>query len=70
MTQQNDPKSGQANSATSPSEMNPGDEAPPGSTQTGEAPCRACKGKGKLADGKRCEDCGGTGKVIAIVGDA
>ena len=51
-------------------DMNPGDQAPPGSTQTGENVCPKCSGKGKSADGSRCENCGGTGKVIEIVGDA
>ena len=51
-------------------DMNPGDQAPPGSTQTGENVCPKCNGKGTLAGGGRCENCGGTGKVIEIVGDA
>jgi DnaJ-class molecular chaperone len=58
------------NTATAGTDMNPGDEAPPGSPQTGENVCRECNGKGTTADGARCESCGGTGKVIAIVGDA
>jgi RecJ-like exonuclease len=70
MSQQNDSTRGAGDSATSPADMNPGDQAPPGSPQAGEAPCRECKGKGRLADGRRCENCGGTGKVIEIVGDA
>jgi DnaJ-class molecular chaperone len=48
---------------------NPGDEARPGSPQTGEAPCPACSGKGKRED-QPCPDCGGTGLVTVIVGDA
>ena len=51
-------------------DMNPGDQAPPGSTQTGENVCPKCNGKGTGANGSRCENCGGTGKVIEIVGDA
>jgi DnaJ-class molecular chaperone len=51
-------------------DMNPGDQAPPGSPQTGENVCPKCSGKGKTPDGRRCENCGGTGKVIEIVGDA
>ena len=57
-------------STTGGADMNPGDEAPPGSTQTGENVCDQCAGKGRQADGRRCENCGGTGKVITIVGDA
>jgi RecJ-like exonuclease len=70
MSEQNGSTRGKASSATSGGDMNPGDQAPPGSPQTGEAPCRECKGKGTLADGKRCDNCGGTGKVIELVGDA
>ena len=51
-------------------DMNPGDQAPPGSPQTGENVCRKCNGKGTTPAGGPCEDCGGTGKVIEIVGDA
>jgi DnaJ-class molecular chaperone len=47
----------------------PGDEASPGSPQTGEHICPACSGAGKRA-GAPCPECGGTGKVMAIVGDA
>ena len=50
-------------------DMNPGDEVPPGTAQSGEAPCPRCGGDGRLDDGD-CPDCGGTGKVIALVGDA
>lgn len=55
---------------TSGLDMNPGDQAPPGSPQTGENVCPKCKGKGTRADGAQCENCGGTGKVIELVGDA
>ena len=50
--------------------LNPGDQAPPGTKQTAENICPKCNGKGKLGDGARCENCGGTGKVIETVGDA
>jgi hypothetical protein len=49
--------------------MNPGDIAPRGTPGTGENICPKCSGKGTL-DGKRCEHCGGTGKVIEGVGGA
>jgi DnaJ-class molecular chaperone len=48
---------------------NPGDEAEPGSPQTGEQICPACGGSGRKA-GTKCEACGGTGRVTVIVGDA
>lgn len=48
---------GQAN------DMNPGDQAAPGTPGTGEDLCPKCSGSGKVED-KPCETCGGTGKVI------
>jgi len=50
--------------------MNPGDEVPPGSPDSGEAICPACKGEGKLEDGQSCENCAGTGKITQLIGDA
>jgi hypothetical protein len=55
---------------TAPADLNPGDQAPAGSPQTGENVCATCKGAGKTASGAACETCGGTGKVIELVGDA
>lgn len=52
-----------------PPNMNPGDDAPPGTPGTGEAICPVCSGRGRIAD-KRCENCGGTGKVIQGIGGA
>lgn len=49
---------------------NPGDEAAPGTPQTGENTCPACAGRGKRADSTPCPECGGTGVVIVNVGDA
>lgn len=49
--------------------VNPGDEAPPGSAQTGENTCRECEGSGSV-EGRPCSSCGGTGRVTEIVGDA
>lgn len=49
--------------------MNPGDQAPEGTRGTGENLCPDCSGRGKR-DGKECETCGGTGKVIEGVGGA
>lgn len=47
----------------------PGDEAPPGSAQTGMVPCPDCKGSGQRA-GQPCPSCEGSGQVVQIVGDA
>lgn len=48
-------------------QINPGDDAAPGTPGTGEDICRDCKGSGRM-DGKTCPTCGGTGKVIEGVG--
>ena len=50
-------------------QMNPGDQAPPGTPGTGENICPKCGGKGSLR-GNNCEYCGGTGKVTEGVGGA
>jgi DnaJ-class molecular chaperone len=50
--------------------MNPGDEVPPGTTQSGEAICPDCKGTGRIPGTGDCRNCGGTGKVTQLVGDA
>ena len=47
----------------------PGDEAAPGTPQTGEGLCPDCSGKGRI-DGQACPSCAGTGTVIVNVGDA
>lgn len=57
------------NSTPPRDEMNPGDEAPPGTPGTGENICRQCKGTGQYR-GEPCRMCGGTGKVIEGVGGA
>ncbi|HZU90732.1 MAG TPA: hypothetical protein VE993_15900 [Stellaceae bacterium] len=49
--------------------MNPGDEAPPGTTGTGETICPECAGTGRK-DTAPCRNCNGTGKVIQGVGGA
>ena len=51
-------------------EMNPGDQAPPGMSGAGENMCPKCSGSGLRDDGKPCDHCGGTGKVIEGVGGA
>ena len=47
----------------------PGDEAAPGTPGTGGDICPQCKGSGRK-DGRRCENCAGTGKVIRGIGGA
>ena len=49
--------------------MAPGDEARPGTPGTGEDICPQCQGSGKK-DGRRCENCAGTGKIIRGIGGA
>jgi RecJ-like exonuclease len=51
-------------------QRNPGDEAAPGTPQTGEAICPICNGSGRKAGAEKCENCGGTGRIVQIVGDA
>jgi len=50
-------------------QQNPGDEAPAGTPQTAEALCAECSGSGQR-DGNVYQSCGGSGRVVAIVGDA
>jgi transposase InsO family protein len=45
------------------------DEAPPGTTGTGENICPKCRGSGRVGQ-SRCPDCGGTGKVVEGIGGA
>jgi len=47
----------------------PGDEAPPGTPGTGEDICPECNGSGRN-NGKRCDNCAGTGKIIRGIGGA
>lgn len=47
----------------------PGDEAAPGSPQTGDQICPRCQGSGRI-EAHPCPDCGGSGRVVQIVGDA
>ena len=51
------------------SQRAPGDEAAPGTPGTGEDICPQCQGTGKR-QGKRCENCAGTGKIIRGIGGA
>jgi DnaJ-class molecular chaperone len=54
--------------STTPEPLHPGDAAKPGTPGTGEDICDACKGSGKLSDGRVCPMCGGTGKVVEGIG--
>lgn len=49
-------------------DLNPGDEAEPGTPGAGEDVCEACGGSGKLSDGKSCPNCGGSGRVMRGIG--
>lgn len=51
------------------SKRNPGDQALPGTPQSGEALCYACRGSG-VNEGKHCVTCGGSGKIIQLIGEA
>ncbi|HEX8301988.1 hypothetical protein [Sphingomonas sp.] len=50
-------------------EINPGDQAAPGTPGTGENLCPRCAGSGE-ADGEQCPECRGTGIVIEGIGGA
>lgn len=49
-------------------DLNPGDEAEPGTLGAGEDVCEACAGSGKQSDGKPCPNCGGSGHVMRGIG--
>ena len=49
--------------------ISPGDEAPPGTTGTGENICPECVGTGRQ-DAAPCPHCNGTGKIIQGIGGA
>ena len=48
-------------------QMNPGDEAASGTPGTAEDVCPACHGT-RQVDGRTCENCGGTGRIIRGIG--
>ena len=48
-------------------EMNPGDEAAPGTPGTGENLCPDCSGNGHLKSGEPCRTCGSTGLITQAV---
>jgi hypothetical protein len=49
-------------------DLEPGDEAKPGTPGTGEDLCEMCGGSGKLEGGKTCPECEGTGRVVRGIG--
>jgi DnaJ-class molecular chaperone len=53
----------------SPRVEKPGDEADPGTPQSGENICPTCSGTGQV-DNSLCPQCKGTGTVTTLVGDA
>jgi DnaJ-class molecular chaperone len=53
----------QRQGSQSQAQVNPGDDAGPGTPGTGENVCPDCKGSGRLSNAP-CKTCGGTGKVI------
>ena len=50
-----------------PTNLSPGDEAPPEEPSAGENICSACGGSGKREDNE-CSECEGTGRVIEAIG--
>lgn len=50
-------------------DVNPGDDAAPGTPGTGEVDCPECNGTGDK-NGATCPNCNGTGKVVQGVGGA
>jgi RecJ-like exonuclease len=55
-------------STTPEPNLNPGDEAAPGTPGAGEDICPNCKGSGKLSNGSPCPECGGSGRIIEGIG--
>ncbi|MFK3737061.1 hypothetical protein [Massilia sp. TN1-12] len=49
-------------------DLKPGDEAQPGTPGAAEDLCETCGGSGKLAGGKTCPECEGTGRVMRGIG--
>jgi hypothetical protein len=49
-------------------QLNPGDDAPPGTPGTGEDICQECHGSGRIANGTPCPNCGGTGRIVEGIG--
>jgi hypothetical protein len=54
---------------TERTQLNPGDEAAPGTPGTAEDVCPDCHGSGRLHD-QPCETCAGSGRVTRGIGGA
>lgn len=50
-------------------DLNPGDDAAPGTSGTGEDICPVCHGSGRT-EAAACANCGGSGKVVKAIGGA
>jgi DnaJ-class molecular chaperone len=48
-------------------DLNPGDEAKPGTQGSGEAICPECRGSGRIGE-RACANCGGSGRIIEGIG--
>jgi hypothetical protein len=59
----------QADSSPVRQNLNPGDEAAPGTPGTGEDICPLCHGQGRIMH-TRCPNCGGSGKIVRAIGGA
>ena len=49
-------------------DLNPGDEAAPGTVGSGDDVCPVCSGSGKNASGGACPNCRGTGIITEGIG--
>jgi hypothetical protein len=50
-------------------QLNPGDEAAPGTPGTAEDACPACQGSGRV-NGQPCARCNGSGRIVRGIGGA
>ena len=48
----------------------PGDQGRPNAPQVGEQICPECRGTGRRGETATCLTCGGSGRIVQIVGDA
>ena len=62
-------QSGDAATVRGGAQLNPGDDAAPGTPGTGEDICPRCRGTGRLGQAD-CPNCGGSGKIIEGIGGA
>jgi RecJ-like exonuclease len=62
-------RSDKAGTAPDQVQLNPGDEAPRDAPGTGEDVCPECHGSGRV-NGRPCQNCGGTGVIVRVIGGA